>query len=335
MRAVPATNHTLERQVIELYTLFSISRSFSLPVDLAELVTACESTIRKKLNVDTYCLSLDIKPLLENPIPPLCYKECLFARRDWKRKSFVLIKNAKEKMNFDCPAGIMPESGSMLVLPLRDRHGDVIGTFNIHRPAKGGEFAKDEIEFFKKISIELSISFEKIKLIEELRKKTVTDPLTNLFNKQYLLSALEKEIDRGRRYSRPLSLLMIDIDHFKRVNDTYGHLAGDEVLKVIAKTLLAKTRKSDIVGRFGGEEFAIILPETVKEQGVLVGEKLRVAIEKDCDFLTEKGERIKSAITIGVASFPNDAHDVVTLFKNADNALYEGKKRGRNRVVPC
>jgi diguanylate cyclase (GGDEF)-like protein len=170
---------------------------------------------------------------------------------------------------------------------------------------------------------------EKNKQLEEL---SITDSLTGLYNRHHLIETLAGEVARSRRHNRAFTLLIMDIDHFKSYNDTYGHLAGDEALRRTGVLLKESIRSCDYAARYGGEEFILILPETEAEDGVETAERIRNLIaEKDMG----SGENpLKVTISAGVASFPRDGDDPHSLMKRADMALYEAKRRGRNRVIP-
>ncbi|MGW8192728.1 MAG: GGDEF domain-containing protein [Desulforhopalus sp.] len=167
---------------------------------------------------------------------------------------------------------------------------------------------------------------------EELKIFANTDPLTQVYNRRRFLEYLEDEISRFIRYNRPASLLMFDIDHFKNVNDTHGHQAGDMVLREVARTCKDILRDTDIIGRYGGEEFVVFLLETDKHHALQVAEKLRQTVEKLV--IHQNGEAISVTISIGIALFEitNDLNRDV-LINRADKALYEAKDSGRNRIV--
>jgi two-component system cell cycle response regulator len=164
---------------------------------------------------------------------------------------------------------------------------------------------------------------------ETIYKMTIIDGLTGANNKRFLLESLEREIPRARRHQRPLSLTMLDIDYFKAVNDNYGHLAGDYVLKELANLIRSRLRPDDILARYGGEEFSIALPETGREGAARISEELRELVEKR-RFVFE-GETIPVTISMGVAQL-EDRWDVLAFLKSADEKLYEAKRSGRNRV---
>ncbi|MFJ2281491.1 diguanylate cyclase [Pseudomonas sp. NPDC087803] len=165
--------------------------------------------------------------------------------------------------------------------------------------------------------------------LEEQRQKALIDPLTGLPNRAAWSERLEHEIKQWQQHGNTLSLAMLDLDHFKRINDNYGHLAGDKVLKIIATVLRKRLRGADFIARFGGEEFVLLLPATTPAVGAKLLESLRAAIEA-CPFHF-KGERVTITISMGLASFKPGEHSDLVL-KRADQALYRAKNGGRNRV---
>ncbi len=165
-----------------------------------------------------------------------------------------------------------------------------------------------------------------------LEALATTDPLTRVLNRRALLDRLATELDRSRRYSSSLTLLLIDVDHFKQINDTSGHQAGDNVLRQLASLLEADVRKVDIVARYGGEEFVIILPETSNPGGLAFAERLceRIAAQP---FDAGGGRAVHLTVSIGIATFPSQHVDSTEeLFARADEALYRAKSGGRNQV---
>jgi diguanylate cyclase (GGDEF)-like protein len=165
----------------------------------------------------------------------------------------------------------------------------------------------------------------------ELHELSITDSLTGLYNRKQLMEVLTREVARAERYQRPLALLMIDVDHFKLYNDTCGHLAGDEVLRTIAVIFRGCIRESDCVGRYGGEEFLIILPETVADDAGRIATRIRSRLAEE-DFPAGP-QPAKITISGGIASFPGNGRSPESLLRSADIALYQAKDRGRNRVI--
>nr|WP_235880350.1 GGDEF domain-containing protein [Polyangium aurulentum] len=165
---------------------------------------------------------------------------------------------------------------------------------------------------------------------EEIYRMTIMDGLTQIYNKRYLYEALEREMIRGRRHERELSILMFDIDHFKRINDVHGHLAGDYVLKEVARVVTARIRRDEVFARYGGEEFAIILPETSLQGAVQLGETLRQKVA-DHQFVFQ-ADSIKVTISLGAAILLEADKAASDLIKRADEKLYQAKRSGRNRI---
>ena len=166
---------------------------------------------------------------------------------------------------------------------------------------------------------------------EEIYRLTTVDGLTQIFNRRYFVEALEREIGRALRYRRDLSLIMFDLDRFKLVNDSYGHLAGDHVLKHLATVVKGNIRKEDVLARYGGEEFAILLPEIDRHHALQFAEKVRSLVASTpCRF---EQHAVNLSISIGVATLNNGIEDAGALIKLADDHLYEAKESGRNRVV--
>lgn len=165
---------------------------------------------------------------------------------------------------------------------------------------------------------------------DEIYRLTTVDGLTQVHNRRYFDEQLERELSRCRRYGRALSLLLIDVDHFKRINDTYGHLAGDAVLKEVASSIRKRIRKEDLLARYGGEEFAVLTPEIDGRGAQAMGEKVRRMIEKH-EFAFD-GELIPVTISCGVSTLGKKGDDAAALVQRADEKLYEAKEGGRNQV---
>ncbi|MBW2699780.1 MAG: diguanylate cyclase [Deltaproteobacteria bacterium] len=166
---------------------------------------------------------------------------------------------------------------------------------------------------------------------EEIYRLTTIDGLTQTYNKRYFMENLDREISRAQRYGRELSLLLFDLDHFKQVNDTYGHLAGDHVLKQLSEAVRRNIRREDIFARYGGEEFAIILPEIGNPRALVMGEKIRAIVEEH-SFVFDEND-IKVTISVGVATYDQSLDEGEDFIKLADKHLYEAKNAGRNKSV--
>jgi two-component system, cell cycle response regulator len=165
---------------------------------------------------------------------------------------------------------------------------------------------------------------------DEIYRLTTVDGLTQIYNRRYFEETLERELARCNRYSRALSLVLIDIDHFKNVNDSFGHLAGDHILKALAGAIKTRIRREDILSRYGGEEFSLLLPEVDLQGAAVLAEKTRKVIEKHrFEF---DGQQIPVTVSLGVATIDGTQSDAQDLIRAADGKLYEAKSAGRNRV---
>jgi diguanylate cyclase (GGDEF)-like protein len=193
-------------------------------------------------------------------------------------------------------------------------------------------FSPEELLARVKVQLKIKSLQDNLKgknlLLQELAQ---TDPLTELYNRRHMMTVLAAEFDRSRRVASPFALLMVDLDHFKKVNDTYGHLQGDKVLQSTSWEIKDVLRQYDSAARFGGEEFALLLPEATLDGAVVVAERLRESIS-NIEF-TGEFEKLKITVSIGVAAIPHDKIDTIEdLIRLADKALYTAKDNGRNRV---
>ena len=182
----------------------------------------------------------------------------------------------------------------------------------------------------KRVLRERQLSQGQIEMMGRLKKLAITDGLTKLFNSRHFYNQLELEIDRSNRYSHALALLLLDIDYFKKYNDTYGHLEGDKVLVRLGKTITTCLRSMDSAYRYGGEEFTVILPETKGEEALAVAERIRVMVENE-RFSPRPGTNVPITISLGVTEF-HPKEKIETFVKRADEAMYLSKEQGRNRV---
>jgi len=175
-----------------------------------------------------------------------------------------------------------------------------------------------------------------IKQISTLKHETITDPLMGIYNRRHMNIKLAEEIERAHRYNFKLSMMLLDIDHFKKINDTYGHYTGDLVLKNMGHLLLKNVRKTDMVARYGGEEIAVIAPHTSLPTAVDLAERLRRVVETSEIVPADEQEdrqAITISVSIGVAGLDRQVIDTQSLIKRTDEALYRAKQQGRNQVV--
>ncbi len=221
---------------------------------------------------------------------------------------------------------VLSNTKSLLCVPLVAK-GEVIGVINITNKKHNKLFDQKDLEFIESLANQAAIAIDNAKLYELATK----DGMTKLYIYRHFYTLLENEIRRCQRYKRNVSLVMMDIDNFKRINDTYGHLIGDTILKRLAATLQETVRKVDIPARYGGEEFVVILPETDKENAVTIAERIRKNISKIAVQVNET-EVLSPTVSVGVAQYLVDAQDPKELINAADTALYHSKHNGKNTV---
>lgn len=188
----------------------------------------------------------------------------------------------------------------------------------------------EEMEKFNIMSQQFLLGFKRAVLYERIQELSITDVLTETLSRRHALERLDDELERSKKMKLAFAVLMIDLDRFKEINDTYGHLVGDVVLSEVAGVIKANIREIDLIGRYGGEEFLIILTETGKAEAGLAAERIRKAVEGA--LVRAYDEELHVTISIGVAVFPADGVSGIGLIEKADSALYRAKNTGRNRV---
>lgn len=225
---------------------------------------------------------------------------------------------------------------SLVAVPLK-AEGKIVGILYVDdfRPRK---FSSREINLMGLLGALAASAVEKVLMLERAEEMAVTDELTKVYNHRYFARTLLTELKRAERHSEQVGLCMIDVDHFKKFNDTHGHLKGNEVLIEIAKIMRVAMRETDVVARYGGEEFAVILPKTNKDHAMALANRLREAVE-EVQFPGAEFQPLgKLTVSIGVATYPDDcdtADSVSGIIELADQALYQSKSAGRNRVTTC
>jgi len=260
-------------------------------------------------------------------------EECFDPRECWairRAKSYGEPPGSRQPLCRNSPS----DEAGFLCVPLLAQ-GGVQGVLKLVIPPSAG--AQQEIQartgLCEAIAEHAALAFANLQLRERLHKQSIRDALTGLYNRRYLDETLERELSRARRHEKFLGLIMIDVDHFKKVNDTYGHDTGDAVLQKLGCFIADRSRGEDIACRFGGEEFTVLLPDSDPEAARSRAELLRIAV--DGELVVPAGEHTLESITIslGVATWPRDGETARALLQAADQALYEAKRKGRNCVV--
>jgi diguanylate cyclase (GGDEF)-like protein len=248
--------------------------------------------------------------------------------------SAVIGLAEQQALETGAPAEASADDASALAYPLRaSESGDrVLGLIAVAR--RGRPFEKGDRELFAYLAGQAAVSIENVDLHEVVQRQAVTDELTGLFNHRRFQEVIDQEVGRSRRFGHDLGLIMLDIDHFKAVNDTYGHQQGDLVLREVARVLRESSREIDEPARYGGEELAVALPQTDLEGAYQFAERVRTALEAlRIPRLDGANGDLRVTASFGAAAIPGAGEDTGSLIAAADAALYEAKRAGRNRTV--
>ncbi len=261
----------------------------------------------------------------------------LFQSQVWKHSYLYLKGEMLGDKSFSELFGL-PDIKSVLMLPMVSQNNNINGALVLFQQETPVSLSKEALQAVEQISELLVSACERAHVLEKALEIATTDELTGALNRRGFYNRFDAEIDRARRNATPMCMAMIDIDHFKCINDTYGHLAGDQILSQLINKIQQNVRKSDILCRYGGEEFALVLPETTLPAAVELLERLRRKAEK-CAFQTAAGP-VKITFSMGVTTvettknFTKDfMHVVSESIAKADEALYEAKQLGRNRII--
>jgi diguanylate cyclase (GGDEF)-like protein len=246
-----------------------------------------------------------------------------------------LVMDDIEKNEWGFPKRHKYRTGSFISIPLKLGER-TIGVLNMSDKISGEVFSAEDMALISSFAAYATIALERSTyyiLAGHLKELSVTDSLTGLFNRRYFEERFFEELNRSDRHNLSFSLSMIDIDDFKLFNDSEGHLAGDEILKSIANIAKDCLRVSDVIARFGGEEFAVIMPQTEREEAILVSERIRKSIKEQIPVTWSTFPRKSITVSIGIATFPYDGKERKELIRNADKALYMAKMEGKDRTV--
>ncbi|MBN1898517.1 MAG: GGDEF domain-containing protein [Spirochaetes bacterium] len=206
---------------------------------------------------------------------------------------------------------------------------DPLGFIEVDNIISQIKIEEEQANFLKIIAGQLAITLSNINLLDQVKKASITDPLTKTYNYRYLMEYLEQEVNRAKRINNKFSIIIVDVDDFKMINDKYGHIKGDVVLKMLTKEVKTVIRKMDILARYGGDEFLVVAPKADKENASKLAHRI---LKASPDILFEKNKREKLRLSIGLATFPDDGPNLISLFKAADKRLYKAKQCGKNQV---
>ena len=340
-QAFEHANALLEKRLNELSLLYEVARSFTSTLELPELLARISAHVAERLSIPQFSI------MLLNSDGTLEVKTAYPAGQGTEQVRFrsnegacgravqthgaVYIADVASDSNiYVARPGSHRETGSLLCVPMI-HHEAVLGVLNFQRPHPDS-FTSEEIEVLTAIADQASLAVKNARLHEETVALAITDPLTGIPNRRHLFSRLDMEIARANRFGNQLSVLMVDIDHFKSFNDAAGHRAGDGVLRQVAALMKGMIRKVDTIGRYGGEEFLLILPQVTKVEAIEVAEKLRRAVAANPFEPARSASKI--TVSVGVANLPVDATVQEKLVDCADAALYASKRAGRNQATP-
>jgi diguanylate cyclase (GGDEF)-like protein len=343
-QTIVSTNNELKAHLKEISTLLQLNQAMASTLDLDTLFDRVINSLCELLECHMASLllynhgdeTLEVSHSIgipENVLSDICFSlnEGISGETARTHKA-IYVKDLKKDKRYLNYKGKLPPEGSLLSMPLlsKDR---INGVLNLHHKQVDG-FTEDDIKMARAVSNQVAVSIENTQLYELAKKQSITDELTGLANRRHFQDILQREIVHAQRYSSNISMIMIDIDHFKKYNDTHGHLQGDIALKKAASIFLQNTRGIDLTARFGGEEFVILLPKTTIAGARITAEKLREIFEEE-PFVGEKESQPggKMTISLGVASYPDHTDDMNQILDLADRSLYQAKRDGRNRVV--
>lgn len=342
-----------EKKILDQKNLLKISGIVNSTLSMTEmneaLLFSCQGTILVT-NISIFLIESVITNAfihrssvgLNDDPPPIRLEETdpLLARLSGKENWIFAADLGRQNEYRESLAVLAPVQPHLLV-PMRFKE-KLVGFMVFGEKLSQQAFTSTEIEFLNNVANFAAIAAENIRLFEMATR----DRMTNLYVHHYFQNRLEEEIVRAIRYDNSLSLLMFDIDHFKNVNDTHGHQAGDAIIKSIAGLIRGSLRKLDLPARYGGEEFAVILPESTRRKALQVAERIRSAVEA-CLFDIGNGETLQVTVSGGIceleqvltrdpetpASLPPDPGIKERLIRGADTALYDSKHGGRNRIT--
>jgi diguanylate cyclase (GGDEF)-like protein len=245
----------------------------------------------------------------------------------------VLVEDVRSDTRFSSRFDAMTgtHTRSVVCVPIVGR-GGVLGVIELINSMGKASFREQDLPILRNLADYAAIALENARFVAKINELTITDDTTRLYNARHLQFVLDTELYRSRRYGFPLSVVFLDLDHFKTINDTYGHLAGSRLLWLIGDVLRSHMRLIDTAFRYGGDEFVLLLPQTPKEKARQVVERLRELLETTA-FLQDDGIDTHVTASFGISTFPDDGETKKELIARADEAMYAAKSGGRNAVV--
>ena len=318
----------LEQRVGRIVTLYELSKKMTASLELSEVFLLLQEAARNNLSFERGWLFLtgeaDQVPRVEEQFSFSSQKETALEHSRVLQVPPVLETLIQEMSRERGPV----RSERVLASPLLVKN-ELNGFLALEgTPPHGGVPAQEES--LSILANQFAPAIQKVKLYQKIQQLAITDGLTRLSSRHYFMERFQEELARSKRYRLSLAFLMADIDHFKEHNDRCGHLVGDVVLREVASLIKVSVREIDLVGRYGGEEFAIVLPDTSLEGALHVAERIRSTIEGHA--FAAYDETLHVTLSLGISVYPGNGEDAETLIDTADAALYHAKGAGRNRI---
>jgi diguanylate cyclase (GGDEF)-like protein len=332
------------RHTAAIETLMEIAKTLVSPNEIEEILQQIMCQVSRLLNPQAWALLLrdDITGELEFSVVVSDIAETLKGVRlsadqgvaGWvaeNGQSLIIPdvrRDARFAAEFDSKLPFI--TCSLVCVPVKI-HDKVFGVIQLLNSIDGRVFDEADEQILAAIADFAGVAISNARAVEKIQQLVITDDLTGLFNSRYFFEQIEYEVARSKRYGSPLSLVFLDLDHFKNVNDSYGHLTGSRLLAEVGAVVAESIRKTDKAARYGGDEFVIILPHTEKTGAYTFALKLHNELNNKA-FFSNNGNRLTVSGSFGVASFPEDAHNSTELISLADEAMYLVKNNGRNGV---
>ena len=332
-RDVIESNLEMEKRLHHILSLYEISKDMSGCLLFEDIFNIFSSILKKSFRF-RICRALflrdsrDIEGAYNIETGHRIHK---VAPDNFDRELVAIAVETKKAVSLSSQEGdvslrrlsVIKDFESLISIPLF-AEGKIAGVLYIEN------IPKMYFDNFMILSSQFAIQFQKVILYKKVQEMSITDSLTGVSTRRYFLDRFKEELRRSMRHKSSASLLMLDLDHFKEKNDRFGHLVGDVILKEVADILTSDLREIDVIGRYGGEEFSILLSGTDKKEAFRVSERIRLSIEEA--IFKAYDETVTTTVSIGISVFPDDGVDVEGLIESADRALYKAKETGRNRI---
>jgi len=343
IKELEKVNNELTERTLELFSLYELSASLGTGARFDRMHDGSMDIIGDLLGIDQFSLQLfdPVQKMLiikaSLGMPTEVREQCRITPPDgvsgyvFTTGEVLYVPDVTKEPRYLFYQGLNTQGGCLFSIPLLNDENKPFGVLNISKP-KPNAFTEKDLTLYSAVALQITALIQNFSSYNRLQELSLTDELTGIGNRRAFFEALDREHERHRRNQQKYSLLLIDVDYFKRYNDRHGHLEGDLALQKLAQLLKSRLRKSDILTRYGGEEFAICAGETSKDEGLRLAEALRKVITETKFQLTTGDPASELSITVGIATYPDDGVTFIQVLDKADKALYYGKSSGRNTV---